>query len=186
MIDSVLGSIVVRKANQSTDIGTHPGPMTCVSESCRISLWHHLSLWAPFPPLPDTYPHTCLLLRPLPPRTTRAPSTTGASPLVYYWTLYPAHGNNSWETRQTPSMYLARHRAPPYLLCVQQIDHFWPAALRSSLFLISLLGIFHLLLKYSMCHFIIFIRYFSKFDSDKKIVDETQLPVVTHLVHFNI
>lgn len=37
--------------------------------------------------------------------------------------------------------------------------HSWPAALRLSLFPISLLGIFHLLLKYLMYHIIIFIRY---------------------------
>lgn len=52
------------------------------------------------------------------------------------------------------------------------IDRFWFVVLRSLFFFISFLGIFYLLLKYSMCYFIIFIRYFLKFDSDKKIVDE--------------
>lgn len=54
-------------------------------------------------------------------------------------------------------------------------DHSWHAALRSSLFLTSLLGIFHLLLKYSMCHFIIFTRYFWKSDTDEEIIEESSI-----------
>lgn len=42
---------------------------------------------------------------------------------------------------------------------MHSISHSWPAALRWSLFPISLLEISHLLLKYLMYHIIIFIRY---------------------------